>query len=1787
MDNKEKAVRLYEINELSTKNSKTYAMSDGSMQTVFTVDGNDTVNEGIMTLAATEAEPSASMITKSWRNSIFSDGSEHTVGITGTAENLKTNRMYLSLDIPTLSRNPRIKNAELVLKQKSYTGSTKPAIGLYRIDGELTSGTVDTFPLDYEVKKNSADAEYRFDITNLTDEAYRTGVTRINLAVKLIKEDVTTVTNTVIYGASNNVNKPEIHITYESSYGTSSLYRTHDHNLGKFGTASVDLACGNLTFESTDFAWSGSRMPITIKRTYNSALYDKQYKPDDSVGLIIADFSAMKLGYGWRLNLMQSMVEATVYHEGIKYNDGYIYTDEQGNETRFIPEKDENDNETGKFVSVDDNEIKYDKNTATITMGDTYYTFTNGRLTEIKQFIKKDNNGNDLFNTNTVTYTDNRITKVTDGAGRDFEFSYNSEGYLTGIKAPDGSEVKYGYTSDGRLSSVMYPDNSVGQMTYNSVGKPRQVILLDSRNHKVFRTTYNYTADRLLNFTEHGVEDDVYVAGKTTSFDYSVASGRTVVTVSEPADASEGETANTVTNTVYTFDDEGSVISEYTYSDGLESMGISGGNTDSSIPYTDNLLRNHRFTNTDLWSPMANNLESIYISSFPDLKHKYGRYACVIGSYTDTAAANGIYQTTDALTAGEYTFSGYVYFNTEIALAGADPGAYLQVVDTNGNILCETEHINDTSDGYVRLIVPFTLTEDKAVEVRVLVDGKCVVFFNAPQLEKNGFATSYNMLCNSGFEKGTEAWELSSGAVTTAAESFNGGCSLKLTGDIENKSYAYQSIKVKPKRGTRETYTLSGWAKAVGALPLRDRDGVTNSPRFRLRATVKYANDTEDEYHFADFTPCTEEWQYVSMQFSKESYESADEIVISCDYMHNTGEAYFDDIQLVCDSVEYDVDMGEFYWGLYEDEDYEESKIITKDDIATGFEERTDDFGNTITETSFTDGEFGTVYRSSIYDDDGNNLVIETDARGNTTTYTVDPDTSRNTEVTDRCGNKTAYEYDKTGKTTKVTSKKADNTELANVSYSYDAFDNMTEIVRGDGMKYVLGYNAFHEFETIGVDGTGTSLIRYDYKNGNGRLKSVTYANGDCMKATYNALGRMTAETWYGTDENDNTVLTAKYKYIYGDNGNIVRTIDILSLKEYNYIYEDNRLTKATEYNITLGSNELVTAKTVKNTVFYIYDTDGNMTRKVIQPAYGDIQTVYYEHPENGNTVVKFNIKHPNDTYDLTVTSHSGTDSFGRKVFDELQHGLGVTSRHFAYYNGEVTEEHAEAAKYKSAPTTHLIKEIVISSTNQWEEDRILGYEYDNEERITKVTDSLEGVTEYTYDALGQLLTETVVKNVDGVETRIVVNVMTYDNYGNILTKNGKAYIYENTWKDRLASFDGQSILYDAQGNPTSYLGHELTWEKGRQLKSYDDITYTYNANGIRTSKTVDGVKHIFTLDGTKILREEWDKHTLIPLYDNEDNVCGIRYDQFTYFFVKNLQGDVIAITDLTGRVRVRYTYDAWGKCNIVYDDTTEKIGSINPFRYRGYYYDNETGFYYLQSRYYDPKIGRFINGDEILFLNFNPFCNINSYCGNCITMYFDPFGYKSVSIRSFINQIGGKVEWNNKTRYATFKYNGKTLKVYVNGKNDYSLYVCNINGSLMAEDYELAYFFRIYDWSTKFPGFSFSPDKKTFEVETTGHFLYKSFCEEFAKNIIAVAGTNGKYSELTQHELAVECYAHAVFRFCYSKFKCRFPNLANMINKSAEIIDAGGKDVFDFIYNLVWKEGSKINSLADKKLPY
>ena len=95
--------------------------------------------------------------------------------------------------------------------------------------------------------------------------------------------------------------------------------------------------------------------------------------------------------------------------------------------------------------------------------------------------------------------------------------------------------------------------------------------------------------------------------------------------------------------------------------------------------------------------------------------------------------------------------------------------------------------------------------------------------------------------------------------------------------------------------------------------------------------------------------------------------------------------------------------------------------------------------------------------------------------------------------------------------------------------------------------------------------------------------------------------------------------------------------------------------------------------------------------------------------------------------------------------------------------------------------------------------------------------------------------------------------------------------------------------------------------------------------------------------------------------------VIGVNYNGTYYYYLRNAQGDVVKLIDKTGSTVVEYTYDSWGKLLSTSGSLAETFGAEQPFRYRGYVYDEETGWYYLQSRYYNPKVGRFISADVYL----------------------------------------------------------------------------------------------------------------------------------------------------------------------------------------------------------------------------
>lgn len=231
-------------------------------------------------------------------------------------------------------------------------------------------------------------------------------------------------------------------------------------------------------------------------------------------------------------------------------------------------------------------------------------------------------------------------------------------------------------------------------------------------------------------------------------------------------------------------------------------------------------------------------------------------------------------------------------------------------------------------------------------------------------------------------------------------------------------------------------------------------------------------------------------------------------------------------------------------------------------------------------------------------------------------------------------------------------------------------------------------------------------------------------------------------------------------------------------------------------------------------------------------------------------------------------------------------------------------------------------------------------------------------------------------------------------------------YVYSNTnWKDQLTSFNGSSIIYDQSGNPTTYKGVPYQWDSGRQLRAIgSDIEYTYGDDGLRTSKTVEGETTTFDwIDGKLVSQSDSIYGTLYFYYNNSGEIIGFRSDEGEmYTYEKNLQGDITGIIDENGVLVAYYKYDGYGNILAARSDLNDQkyweLIYANPFRYRGYYQDYETGHYYLQSRYYDAQTGRFLNADALEMIKINYMLgkcsNMFAYCDNNPVNKDDHSGY-------------------------------------------------------------------------------------------------------------------------------------------------------------------------------------------------
>ena len=683
---------------------------------------------------------------------------------------------------------------------------------------------------------------------------------------------------------------------------------------------------------------------------------------------------------------------------------------------------------------------------------------------------------------------------------------------------------------------------------------------------------------------------------------------------------------------------------------------------------------------------------------------------------------------------------------------------------------------------------------------------------------------------------------------------------------------------------------------------------------------------------------------------------------------------------------------------------------------------------------------------SASYDSTMNFVASSTDTNGSTVTSNYDTTTGTLTTAADPKGTVTHHLYVSGNDRIRLTY----ITGLDALHYNYNQKGQLETLSRKSfdqnhnvfWQGYHFDYDAWGNTEEIKVwkptsgtaatpTGDTTTLATYQY-NVNGTLARMNYPSGQYVTYEYDLLDRLVKEVYYNSDDS----IQVEYQYIYSSDGQLAKQQAIRNgtvVESYRFEYDSlGRLIRSREG----GDNNPV------QRTEHLYDGANRLTAQnwsIGETGFGET----YEYRSSDGLMTKMT---------------AGTGFSLNYAYDALKRSSGVTikkangselfTRSYSYwdYAGDNTR------------TTSRLKTYENTDANG---NLMTGYRYtyDVNGNITKIEEaytanSYRDLAVYAYDDLNQLDSETRYSYTDASATPATTTVVDYsiDTAGNLRSVSGGAhsisYTYsDSSWADLLTGItvDGTSrtISYSSAGNPDNwYNGTDYTnlvWEQGRRLSSvtkhmtdgtrtYD---YAYDMSGVRSSKTieivVDGVlrhrRYDYVTQNGKVVREtayytdgagEF-MHCMDFFYDEKGNPFAMRkYSDETlsnfnnYYYVLNAQGDVVKLIAPSGSVYAEYTYDAWG--NIL--DSSGSLRNTNPLRYRGYYYDKETGFYYLQSRYYDPIVKRFLNADSYAstgqgFLGNNMF----AYCGNNPLLNIDPTGHRF--FYDFWNEIGARC-WQN-----------------------------------------------------------------------------------------------------------------------------------------------------------------------------
>ena len=1559
----------------------------------------------------------------------------------------KEHRGYLHVNnLPTVPAGHHVTSASmnLYMIDYSYVGCTEFNIGLYSVSQELEAGTDYYSLLRYMTWNNQLtydtgnmidytavglDDLYSYcswDMTELVKKWYIEGTENRTVALARLpgtQEYSSTYCGFPMFNVYSGSAPAMLVVSYRCNIGLEPYYTYSSLSAGNAGVAYIADATGQLKVSREVASYASVINPFSLNIVYNSDYFSadntSDYQPTEELGL------DMRIGSGWTLDIIQKMEAVTIGDTPyLKYTDGdgtahyfqqnaamdaateedtkSYYYDEDGLGLKIFIESD------GSYTMSDDQDNQWfftsigsygyfltksqDNNGNQILV-----TYESGKLTEISQ----KNNGASEITVATLTYTGDYVTKITDNSGAYCNISYDS---ATGTKLI-------------QMTRSPYP---CGQYAYDGY---RMTTMTDAQ--RVYALRFTYTNGKVSHYDE-------YSGGQTgVQCDISYPSYTRTVYLDYGNDRTKGTSDDIVTH--YLFDYAGRTANAYTTNqDGSTILGASNAvhSANADVSKTNNRTLRTASIGVAAMNLMVNSgldagTSGWYFngSASRSTDVKRSGTASLKGTLPGSASYVHSTRSVSCIEAGKtYTLSAYINTGNVTAFTGS--GACIAVQSDSGT-LWTSEKINYKTStaidgGWERVSVTFTATTTETHHMVAYSFGTTGdVYFDDFQLEEAEAPSNRNMLENGNMLYSNSGWSFGTGAAYNTDTAVTSTQHIKITGTPSNTAANATQVVPIGLPGT-STFVLSGWAYA-NAVP----DNVNTAEdtaqdlnkQFGLRAVITYSDDTK-EYHYTAFNPDLTDWQFTSMTIvPKASDKTISTITVICAYEGNANIAYFDNISLVqevAQTLKYDKDgnvvsvastglseaassydggnliqsvtgSGGTYNYAYSDSANSHRVTAVSNDLITQtltYDAQGNVTGTTLFAAADADKVEGVdtitetasgiyLQTSTTYSDDGNQQISTSDSSGNTSS-SVYSDASHKTHgipstVTDAKGTETTYTTDVFGRYRNITvdngaglkyvygktrlhqivRQENGSTDLAYQFY-YDDFDNMTELKVG---KSITSNNLT----------AGMTLAIYEYGSNNGLLEKQTYGNGDYITFTYDDLGRTKTATY-----SDGRVLT----YSYTGDGQLYSTHD--SETGYTYLYVYDSLGRLVSSRIKTASGTVLRTE-------QFYNEDNQLTSQNWQMGSTTYTESYTYNEEDGSLA--------------TMVSPAGQTLDFR--YDVLRRLDNVT----------VGDLYTKTFDYKDLAGNRTTTQVSSLTYSGFTGAPTFGYTYDVLGNIVSYNENGTGYA-YTYDELGQLLTATG----NGKSY-----TYTYDLSGNILsvdviTAEGTTthtYTYGNAeWTDLLTAYDGQAITYDGSGNPTSYYNGtrwSFTWEEGRRLtyaaangKGY---TYTYDSNGIRTSKTVDGVTHNYIYASGKLLRETYGNVTLDFLYDNSGYPYALIYSNgtttATYYYITNLQGDVLYLLDSAENVVAAYTYGPYGE---VTTTVTSTIAEINPLRYRGYYYDTETELYYLQSRYYDSTTCRFINADAYAGTAQGT-CELNvfAYCINSPTNFFDSQGTRCI----------------------------------------------------------------------------------------------------------------------------------------------------------------------------------------------